>query len=328
LRYVLDTGNILNDGYTDRHGGGALGFKLSSILNLQDTKTSDNRSTLLWYMVECIEQLAPNILEMARAEMPYLKQASREFIQSAQDEIKDMSGQVQALELAMKKFKPEDSDGLLAIFSSFVARAKSKLQAAIQKLEEIKKKFVTLASYFGEDGEKEDFVMTLVTFCATLEKVWEGVELARQAAEKRAKKEMMQKRRNGQTNRYSVRYSDKSCQESDYKGDAENVLGEHSKISESDSDKMESGTPTRSNGNRGTDTDTTCDTPSPTERRWSVTSNASAKGTTNRSHASFFEDGDGEEEDVPTTTTTRNKPKRRGSLPKSLKFLYKLGKSM
>jgi hypothetical protein len=62
--------------YVDRNGGGAQGFKLSSILKLQDTKTSDNKSNLLFHVVEHIEECAPTILEMAFKEMPLLKKGT------------------------------------------------------------------------------------------------------------------------------------------------------------------------------------------------------------------------------------------------------------
>ena len=113
----------------DRNGGGAQGFKLSSILKLQDTKTSDNKSNLLFHIVEHIEEYAPSILEMAYKEMPVLKRgkqnktkqkkrrsrlmyspATKEYLQSAQLEIKDMNNQVTTLEHAVLNFIPIDPE--------------------------------------------------------------------------------------------------------------------------------------------------------------------------------------------------------------------------
>lgn len=62
LKVVLAMGNFLN-GRGAR--GNAIGFKMESLRTLTDTKTSDNKSTLLHWMIGYLSSNAPNALSVA-----------------------------------------------------------------------------------------------------------------------------------------------------------------------------------------------------------------------------------------------------------------------
>lgn len=53
-------GNYLNGG---TNNGEAFGFRLNSILKLIDTKTTDNRSNMMRYLVVLVQQKAPHLLD-------------------------------------------------------------------------------------------------------------------------------------------------------------------------------------------------------------------------------------------------------------------------
>ncbi len=109
LKLILDIGNAMNKGYTDRNGGNAQGFKLSSLLKLQDTKTSDNKSTLLHHIVEYLEAKDVSILEMEE-DFPDLKRGTKDNLSSIQGEVKDMTEKLSSLEFSLKNFKSEGPD--------------------------------------------------------------------------------------------------------------------------------------------------------------------------------------------------------------------------
>jgi len=58
LEFVLAVGNYLNGG-TAR--GQAYGFKLEALKKLRDTKTADNQSTLLHYLVQLVDSKNPEV---------------------------------------------------------------------------------------------------------------------------------------------------------------------------------------------------------------------------------------------------------------------------
>ena len=44
-----------------------------------------------------------------------------------------------------------------------------KLQALSEQVEVVKQQYNTVARFYGEDGDQEDFISILVTFCGILE---------------------------------------------------------------------------------------------------------------------------------------------------------------
>jgi hypothetical protein len=135
---------------------------------------------------------------------------SKEYIQSAQVELKAMYQQLHALEFAIKNFVPtNETDGflstmtvslfhsfcfcfyslyvtsgflffyllaiylfvritLLTIFSIFASHANTKLQTLSEQVDALKHTYNRVAQFYGEDGDQEDFIATLVTFCQLL----------------------------------------------------------------------------------------------------------------------------------------------------------------
>ncbi len=61
IKIVLALGNFMN-GRNAR--GGAYGFKLSTLTKLGDTKTTDNKKTLLTWLVEMLEKKDPDMLKL------------------------------------------------------------------------------------------------------------------------------------------------------------------------------------------------------------------------------------------------------------------------
>merc|ERR1712023_44945 len=59
VKIVLALGNFMN-GRTAR--GGAYGFKLSTLTKLSDTKTTDNKKTLMQWIVEVLDRKEPDML--------------------------------------------------------------------------------------------------------------------------------------------------------------------------------------------------------------------------------------------------------------------------
>eukprot|EP00026_Physarum_polycephalum_P013382 Phypoly_transcript_13777.p1 GENE.Phypoly_transcript_13777~~Phypoly_transcript_13777.p1 ORF type:complete len:324 (+),score=62.91 Phypoly_transcript_13777:69-974(+) len=168
LYFVLDTGNVMNKGYNDQNGGGAQGFKLSSILRLRDSKTTDNKSNLLEYLVDCLSRFAPTVLAMEANEMHTLKHGKREYKKNSMDVLKTMKAQLRNLESALSSYEPVDQFDGFPSYHKFCAQAKLQMDALTQRMDDLKANFCETARFFGED-EREDLPATLVEFFAMLE---------------------------------------------------------------------------------------------------------------------------------------------------------------
>lgn len=72
LQAVLELGNHLNAG---THRGGAVGFKLDTLLKLADIKAVDKRTSLLQFVIEQLRKQDPSIDRLVHA-MPHVRPAA------------------------------------------------------------------------------------------------------------------------------------------------------------------------------------------------------------------------------------------------------------
>ncbi len=70
LEVVMTVGNFVNSRSKQR--GNAQGIRLSSLANVADTKTADNKSNLLQYITEVLEKKDPDALSVS-AELDHIK---------------------------------------------------------------------------------------------------------------------------------------------------------------------------------------------------------------------------------------------------------------
>ncbi|MES1909983.1 MAG: hypothetical protein MHM6MM_002655 [Cercozoa sp. M6MM] len=144
--FVLRLGNYLNGSTKD---GGAYGFKLNTLKKLSSTKTKDNKSNLLQYLVQVLRRDRPDALkfrddlaplEDTRSEMDALKQ---EVTVLARD-VRKIGNMLKAAANA----PPEDRFG--PVMGRFHEEASAKVEALEKRLQAAVDDTDDTAQWFGE----------------------------------------------------------------------------------------------------------------------------------------------------------------------------------
>lgn len=162
IQYTLALGNYLN-GETKK--GGAWGFKLEALGKLANTKTLDNKRTLLHYMAEKL----PGRGKKLREEMPALSDLRFEW-KSETAEISILKGQLKVVSNAAEH---DPVEAFVSNTTAFLGEAEQLMNAldAEQKAAETACK--DLGNYLVEDSltsEPETFFNLLQSFVLSFEK--------------------------------------------------------------------------------------------------------------------------------------------------------------
>jgi len=109
LELVLLMGNIMNSG---SRNGQAVGFQISYLTKLSNTKDVENRQTLLHYLVETVESKFPEVINFPE-ELIHLDAAARVSVDTVQKALRVMDSDIKSLETDVKNSKtPQGSDDL------------------------------------------------------------------------------------------------------------------------------------------------------------------------------------------------------------------------
>uniref|UniRef100_A0A8C5RK90 FH2 domain-containing protein n=1 Tax=Laticauda laticaudata TaxID=8630 RepID=A0A8C5RK90_LATLA len=105
LELVLMIGNYMNSGSRNAQ---SLGFNISFLCKIRDTKSTDQKTTLLHFLADICEEKYQNILKFPD-ELEHVESASKVSAQSLKSNLDSMGHQIQRLENDIKKFpKIED----------------------------------------------------------------------------------------------------------------------------------------------------------------------------------------------------------------------------
>ncbi|XP_010570736.1 PREDICTED: protein diaphanous homolog 2 isoform X4 [Haliaeetus leucocephalus] len=105
LELVLFLGNYMNSGSRNAQ---SLGFNISFLCKIRDTKSSDQKTTLLHFLAEICEENYRDILKFPE-ELQHVESASKVSAQTLKSNLVLMDQQIQRLELDIKNFpKTED----------------------------------------------------------------------------------------------------------------------------------------------------------------------------------------------------------------------------
>lgn len=92
--------------------GQAVGFEISYLPKLSNTKDAENRQTLLHYLVETVEAKFPDVLNF-HEELLHLDKASRVSVEMVQKGLRLMDSDIKSLETDVKNSKtPQGPDDL------------------------------------------------------------------------------------------------------------------------------------------------------------------------------------------------------------------------
>ncbi|XP_045884083.1 protein diaphanous homolog 3 isoform X1 [Meles meles] len=168
LELVLLMGNYMNAGSRNAQ---TFGFNLSSLCKLKDTKSADQKTTLLHFLVEVCEEKYPDILNFVD-DLEHLDKASKVSVETLEKNLKQMGRQLQQLEKDLETFPPPEDlhDKFVTKMSSFVITAKEQYEKLLKLHEKMEKLYQSLMGYYAIDVKKmsvEDFFNDLNNFRTT-----------------------------------------------------------------------------------------------------------------------------------------------------------------
>ncbi|XP_040851509.1 protein diaphanous homolog 1 isoform X1 [Ochotona curzoniae] len=165
LELTLLVGNYMNAG---SRNAGAFGFNISFLCKLRDTKSTDQKMTLLHFLAELCENQYPDVLKFPD-ELAHVEKASRVSAENLQKNLDQMKKQIADVERDVQNFPAatDEKDKFVEKMTSFVKDAQeqyNKLRMMHSNMENLYKE---LGDYFLFDPKKlsvEEFFMDLHNF--------------------------------------------------------------------------------------------------------------------------------------------------------------------
>lgn len=151
MAYLLLFGNVLNSG-SER--GKAYGFEMSFLTKLETTKSKDNKTTLLHFLVDTVERKEPCLLNFYE-EISAIDRAKGINPEQLQKLLNDMKASIRELGINLKVFEPHDSDDRFGeVMSKFSRLANDGYELLQNMLLRMNNKYQDLAKYYAFDPEK------------------------------------------------------------------------------------------------------------------------------------------------------------------------------
>ncbi|XP_043840451.1 protein diaphanous homolog 1 isoform X2 [Dromiciops gliroides] len=165
LEITLLVGNYMNAG---TRNAGAFGFNISFLCKLRDTKSTDQKMTLLHFLAEMCENDYPEVLKFPN-ELTHVEKASRVSAENLQKNLDLMKKQISDVERDVQNFPPatDENDKFLEKMTSFVKDAQEQYNKLRMMHSNMETLFKELGDYFLFDPKKmtvEEFFMDLNNF--------------------------------------------------------------------------------------------------------------------------------------------------------------------
>ncbi|XP_054695000.1 protein diaphanous homolog 2 isoform X3 [Grus americana] len=165
LELVLFLGNYMNSGSRNAQ---SLGFNISFLCKIRDTKSSDQKTTLLHFLAEICEENYRDILKFPD-ELQHVESASKVSAQTLKSNLDSMNNQIQRLESDIENFpKTQDEhDKFVEKMSSFAESAREQYEKLSNMHNNMTKLYENLGEYFTFDPKAisiEEFFGDLSNF--------------------------------------------------------------------------------------------------------------------------------------------------------------------
>ncbi|XP_027697756.1 protein diaphanous homolog 1 isoform X2 [Vombatus ursinus] len=165
LEITLLVGNYMNAG---SRNAGAFGFNISFLCKLRDTKSTDQKMTLLHFLAEMCENSYPEVLKFPD-ELTHVEKASRVSAENLQKNLDLMKKQISDVERDVQNFPAatDEKDKFVEKMSSFVKDAQEQYNKLRMMHSNMETLFKELGDYFLFDPKKvtvEEFFMDLNNF--------------------------------------------------------------------------------------------------------------------------------------------------------------------
>lgn len=134
--------------------GNAVGFKLSSLNHLPDTKSSTNRNfTLLHYLIETLEKKFKDTLKLEE-DIPHVKKAAKVNLGELTKEIQDLKTGLSEVQKELDFLRGQPSqpgDKFVLVMKEFITGATYKFSELEDTFLDMKSRYEKTARRFGED---------------------------------------------------------------------------------------------------------------------------------------------------------------------------------
>ncbi|XP_070554558.1 protein diaphanous homolog 2-like [Ptychodera flava] len=165
LELILLMGNYMNAGSRNAK---SVGFNLNYLTKISNTKSVDQKTTLLHFLSESVEENYPHLANFGE-EISHVDKAARVSDENVQKNMKMMEKSVKQVETDLKAFKqnPDGTDRFAAVMGDFVNQAKDQFEILDNMHKKMLKLFEDLADYFVFDSKKtnmEEFFGDIKTF--------------------------------------------------------------------------------------------------------------------------------------------------------------------
>ncbi|XP_048834132.1 protein diaphanous homolog 3-like isoform X1 [Brienomyrus brachyistius] len=152
LELILLTGNYMNAGSRNAQ---SFGFDLSSLCKLKDTKSADQKSTLLHFLAEVCEERCPEVLKFVE-DLQHVDKASRVSAEHLEKNLKHMERQLLQLENNLKSFAAQEDpqDAFVPKMASFAAQAREQYEKLDIMHTNMIMLYKNLLEYFAVDPKK------------------------------------------------------------------------------------------------------------------------------------------------------------------------------
>ncbi|KAA0707585.1 Protein diaphanous -like protein 3 [Triplophysa tibetana] len=151
LELVLLMGNFMNAGSRNAQ---SFGFNLNSLCKLKDTKSADQKSTLLNFLAETCEEKFPEVLKFVE-DLQHVDRASRVSAENMEKSLRQMELHLLQLEKDLETFSSTDDQDLfhskMAIFST---QARDQYQKLVIMNSNMVSLYLNMLEYFAIDPKK------------------------------------------------------------------------------------------------------------------------------------------------------------------------------
>ncbi|KAG2388025.1 hypothetical protein C9374_000875 [Naegleria lovaniensis] len=202
LSIILAIANFLNANSTSKRN--AYGFTLSSLLKLQDTKTSDNKSTLLQYIAGYCAKHFPELLEL-KDDLVSIEDATRVSLIESDNEYRKLKNGFEQMERELQNEEwNKVSSHFKTSMSEFMESASRFLDDIDSILSKIDEKLRQIAEDFAEDEKTicknpNELFSQLNTFVNSFRNSYDELVKQKEAEEKRKLKEKLKEEKKKQS---------------------------------------------------------------------------------------------------------------------------------
>ncbi|KAM9764946.1 protein diaphanous homolog 3-like [Menidia menidia] len=152
LELVLLLGNYMNAGSRNAQ---TFGFDLSSLCKLKDTKSVDQKTTLLHFLAGVCEAEYPDVIKFVD-DLEHVDRASRVSAESLEKSLRQMERQLLQLERDLETFSsPDDpNDMFFTKMASFSTVAREQCDKLVVMHRNMEKSYQNMLEYFAVDPKK------------------------------------------------------------------------------------------------------------------------------------------------------------------------------